>query len=102
MARLALSAKSAGEHPEVSRLEVKISVVKAAIGMTFPAAEQLSELRGKKERCIEKIRNTRARMQQLYEQEREQVDELEQIKDLIIELEEQLHEDGVVACGAAA
>ena len=66
LGRLAVSFRMAGEEP-VERLEVKIAVVKASLGLTLPTAAQLADMRGKYERAKDKLKATKAWINQLAE-----------------------------------
>ena len=102
LGKLAVAARAAGETEEVQRYEVKVSIIKAALGHSLPTAQQLAEMRAKKAKCQERVQSTRHRMNKLQEEEAEQLDELDKIKDLISDLEDQINEEDDDQMGGAA
>ena len=92
-ATMALAARRAADPAEANRLDIKLSVLKCMMGMTQPTSQQLAAMRQKKEQVMEKLKNTRARMKMLDEQEAELLEELERLKDYVAELDEQRREE---------
>ena len=101
LAGMAIAAHRANEEQDAQRCELKISIIKAAFGQTLPTAQHISELRVRKDKATERFRNTRARMTMLAEQENAVLDELERLKELIQELEEQYQDDDIGEAAAA-
>ncbi|CAK0802967.1 unnamed protein product [Prorocentrum cordatum] len=106
---MALAARHAGEQSQASSCEFRISVIKAALGQALPTGKQVAECRSRRGGIAQKLANTRARIEQLSEQEADCVSELSRMHELIGELEEVFQEEmggvtmaGPTACGAAA
>ena len=93
IAKMAIAARRANEADDVERTDMNLRVHTCMMGSAMPTTTQIADMKMKQEKAAERLRNTRARVELCQEQADEIEDEMERLREYILELEELRREE---------